>query len=371
MTDNPNDSGVSLRLTPRSPPISRPHAGPTSKRMRTKQTSAKSKISCQRWPNRRKINARRLGLSPTRHVNRRRAERSSRDRYRWSAETASLRRPAARDLDGCHRFGANCKYQTAGCSPHAHHSRDARRGARTPPRGPMAGGPTALSADSPGDPLNADALSVRAAGPSGRPERRGRVVAQPGHSRAALRPNSTTTSAKPIASLAAMPTPRGLSPGRATRSEFRGGPQQPGHGPSRPGTLRRALACYERAIACRPDYAIAHYNRGFMLLLMARWAEGWPEYEWHWRCSDMEQPAWRHPAWDGSPLAGRTILLYAEQGLGDTLQFVRFAPLVKQRGGSVLLHSPRKLLSCSAHALASTRSILRTNRRRNSTYVQA
>ncbi len=111
------------------------------------------------------------------------------------------------------------------------------------------------------------------------------------------------------------------------------------------GRFDEALACYERAIACRPDYAVAHYNRGFMLLLLARWAEGWPEYEWHWRCSDMEHPAWRQPAWDGSPLAGRTILLYAEQGLGDTLQFVRFAPLVKQRGGRVLLQGPRKLLS--------------------------
>ena len=71
---------------------------------------------------------------------------------------------------------------------------------------------------------------------------------------------------------------------------------------------------------------------------------GWPEYEWRWRCRGRPVPGFTQPRWQGNDLAGRTILLYAEQGLGDTLQFVRYAPLVKRRGGTVLLVCPRPLV---------------------------
>lgn len=57
----------------------------------------------------------------------------------------------------------------------------------------------------------------------------------------------------------------------------------------------------------------------------------------------MVKRQWREPLWDGSPLNGRTILLWAEQGLGDTLQAIRFAPLVKQQGGTVVVRCPEKL----------------------------
>ena len=82
------------------------------------------------------------------------------------------------------------------------------------------------------------------------------------------------------------------------------------------------------------------------LLLQGRYAEGWQEYEWRWRKSDFTSPC-RHtdiPLWDGSPLLGRTILLHAEQGFGDAIQFARYAPLVAQRGGTVVVECHPQLV---------------------------
>src|SRR5207248_2088482 len=73
---------------------------------------------------------------------------------------------------------------------------------------------------------------------------------------------------------------------------------------------------------------------------------GFSEYEWRWRCPALAggQRNFTQPMWDGGPLDGRTILLHAEQGLGDTLQFVRYVPQVAARGGRVLLEVQRDLL---------------------------
>ncbi len=71
---------------------------------------------------------------------------------------------------------------------------------------------------------------------------------------------------------------------------------------------------------------------------------GWPEYEWRWRRQDASPPALTQPLWDGSSLQGKSILLYPEQGLGDTLQFIRYAPLVKQTGATVIVQCQPPLL---------------------------
>jgi hypothetical protein len=86
------------------------------------------------------------------------------------------------------------------------------------------------------------------------------------------------------------------------------------------------------------------------LLLLGRFAEGWAEYEWRWKSKDFvgtisSRSLSPETLWDGSPLRGRTILLHQEQGLGDTLQFVRYAALLKEKGaGKVVVGCPPELL---------------------------
>jgi hypothetical protein len=81
-------------------------------------------------------------------------------------------------------------------------------------------------------------------------------------------------------------------------------------------------------------------------LLAGDFEHGWLEYEWRWKKKPLATAlrTFRQPAWDGSVQLDRTILLYAEQGLGDTLQFIRYAPLVKQRCAKVVVECPKALL---------------------------
>ncbi len=105
-----------------------------------------------------------------------------------------------------------------------------------------------------------------------------------------------------------------------------------------------AEAAYRRAILLDPAMPDPHRNLGIALLLQGRLAEAWPEYEWRLRCADSPTPVTLpRPRWDGGPLDGRVILLHAEQGLGDVLQFVRYVPMVAARGGRVMLCAPRSL----------------------------
>lgn len=101
-----------------------------------------------------------------------------------------------------------------------------------------------------------------------------------------------------------------------------------------------------KALAIDPGFAAAHWNLALNLLLQGRYLEGWAEYEWRWKKPDFTSPL-RHltvPRWDGAPLQGRAILLHAEQGFGDAIQFMRYAPLVAQRGGTVIVECHPQLV---------------------------
>jgi tetratricopeptide (TPR) repeat protein len=101
----------------------------------------------------------------------------------------------------------------------------------------------------------------------------------------------------------------------------------------RMGRFAEAEACYRRAIALRADFPDAHLNLGILKLITGQYEEGWREYEWYWRCPthSSRRRDFVAPPWDGTPVPGKTILTYADQGYGDTLQFVRYLPLLLEQ----------------------------------------
>jgi hypothetical protein len=99
--------------------------------------------------------------------------------------------------------------------------------------------------------------------------------------------------------------------------------------------LPAAREYFDRALQIESDHVEAHHNRAGALLLAGNLVEGLPDYEWRHRLRDYPRVAYPWKEWSGEPLAGRTIVLWAEQGFGDTLQFIRYAPLVKQQAARV------------------------------------
>lgn len=116
------------------------------------------------------------------------------------------------------------------------------------------------------------------------------------------------------------------------------------------GQPAESIASFDRALERQPEAATIHLSRAMAWLEMQDYRRGWPEYEWRLKCPRFAIPRFDRPMWDGRPLEGQTILLHADHGLGDAIQFIRYAPMVRDRGGRVIVSCPgaaaRLLATC-------------------------
>lgn len=113
------------------------------------------------------------------------------------------------------------------------------------------------------------------------------------------------------------------------------------------GRFAEALASFENALRLKPDYADAHWNQSLTRFLLGDYGRAWAQYEWRWQRTELKEnaPTFKQPLWLGTEdLQGKTILLHAEQGLGDTLQFCRYAERVAALGARVLMGVPAVLI---------------------------
>ncbi len=110
------------------------------------------------------------------------------------------------------------------------------------------------------------------------------------------------------------------------------------------GRTQEAFQYYHRVLELDPNHAEGHFGLGVAYLSAEDFEHGWKEYEWRWNRSNMAPRNFDQPRWDGSDISGKTILLYAEQGLGDTLEFIRYAKVLKDKGAHVFFASQNPLV---------------------------
>lgn len=114
------------------------------------------------------------------------------------------------------------------------------------------------------------------------------------------------------------------------------------------GLIKQSIAIYQRILAIRPDYAHPHFSLALAYLSLGEFEKGWKEYEWRWKAYNEEPKKFSQPRWTGENVQGKTILLYAEQGLGDSFQFIRYAQLMHRMGARVIFQAQpplKKILS--------------------------
>ena len=117
------------------------------------------------------------------------------------------------------------------------------------------------------------------------------------------------------------------------------------------GRTQEALTVYRQATEVKPDYADGHLNYSFALLEAGKLEEGWKEFEWRWKCGQLPPRGLDIPEWQGDSLEGHALLLYAEQGMGDALHFMRYAPILKEKFGGKVYIEVRQTLARAAMSM--------------------
>ncbi len=111
------------------------------------------------------------------------------------------------------------------------------------------------------------------------------------------------------------------------------------------GRIDEAISSYRRAIRINPDFAEAHCNLAMALLLIGNFTGGWQEYEWRRKLRHHSRYEFSKPLWKNSEIKDKTIFLYAEQGFGDTIQFLRYVSMVADRGAKIIIECQKELKS--------------------------
>lgn len=110
--------------------------------------------------------------------------------------------------------------------------------------------------------------------------------------------------------------------------------------------INEAIACYKNAIQLDPNFTFAHFNLSLALLLSGNFREGWEEFKWRWKIKELSQRRnFLQPQWNGANIPGKTLLLHAEDGFGDTIQFVRYASLIAHHDTKVIVECQKELTS--------------------------
>lgn len=104
-----------------------------------------------------------------------------------------------------------------------------------------------------------------------------------------------------------------------------------------------AIDAFEAALRLCPDHVSSRFNLAQVWLQQGRFEEGWQEFEWRWQTGQVARPELPRPRWDGREPVGKSILVHSEQGMGDTIQFVRLLPLLKERGARVVFACQKPL----------------------------
>lgn len=108
--------------------------------------------------------------------------------------------------------------------------------------------------------------------------------------------------------------------------------------------LTEAMECYRKAQSFKPDLSRVRMNIGLIELVRGEFEAGWKNYEWRWENAPLIDRGFTQPQWRGEPLKGARILLHAEQGYGDTLQFCRYIPMVAAAGGTVIFETQARVV---------------------------